>query len=214
MRVKICGLTRLEDVNTALNEGADAVGFVVESPLSPRNLTFSKARRLVKAARIFSTAVAVTSAREPKRMLKICTRLRPTALQLHYHTPKLIHLIRKQEPSTKIILATQVRGTLSLRSASACAHYSDAVLADSPSLTGLGGTGVVGNWGLTARIRKSIFPHPLILAGGLTARNVRAAIEKVKPFAVDVSSGVERSVGIKDHDKIREFIMNAKETPA
>jgi len=212
MRVKICGLTRLEDVDAALNEGADALGFVVDSPASLRNLTFSKAKRLMKATRVFSTGVAVTSTRDPKHILKICTQLAPAALQLHYHTPKLIHLIRKREPSTKLILATPVRDKSSLRSAKTSSHYSDAILADSPSLTGMGGTGLVNDWRLTARIRSSISPHPLILAGGLTAKNVKSAIEKVKPFAVDVSSGVERSVGIKDHEKIREFIMNAKET--
>lgn len=210
--MKICGITRLEDVNAALNEGADALGFVVDSPASLRNLRFSKAKRLMKATRVFSTAVAVTSTQNSTRMLKICTQLRPTALQLHYHTPKLVHLVRKREPSTKLILATPVRDASSLRTAKAASHYSDAILADSPSLTGMGGTGIVHDWGLTARIRNSIFPRPLILAGGLTAKNVRAAIEKVKPFAVDVSGGVERSAGIKDHRKVREFIMNAKET--
>jgi len=212
MRVKICGITRLEDANAALNEGADAVGFVVDCPSSLRNLTFAKARRLMKAVRVFSTAVAVTSTRNPKHMLKICAQLRPTALQLHYHTPKLIHLIRRLEPSTKLILATQVRDNSSLRTAKQCSRYSDAILADSPSLTGMGGTGLVNDWRLSSRIRSSIAPHPLILAGGLTAKNVKTAIEKVKPFAVDVPSGVERSVGRKDRAKIREFIMNAKET--
>jgi len=212
MRVKICGITRLEDANAALNEGADALGFVVDSSSSPRNLTFPKAKRLMKAARVFSTAVAVTSSRDPNRILEICTQLKPTALQLYYHTPKLIHLIRKRQPSAKLILATPVRDSSTLRTARRSSRYSDAILADSPSLTGMGGTGVVNDWNLSARIRSSISPHPLILAGGLTAMNIKAAIEKVKPFAVDVSSGVECSVGIKDHRKIREFIMNAKET--
>ena len=212
MRVKICGLTQLADVNAALNEGADAVGFVVDTPASPRNLTLSKARRLVKAAGVFSTTVAVTSVRDPKRMLRICAELRPAALQLHCHTPKLIRMIRTREPSTKLILATSISDESSVRIARKSSRYSDAVLADSPSLTGMGGTGVVNDWRLTAKIRNSIAPHPLILAGGLTAKNVKAAIRKVKPFAVDVSSGVERSAGIKDHEKIREFIMNAKES--
>jgi phosphoribosylanthranilate isomerase len=211
MRVKICGLTRLEDVNAALTEGAAALGFVVESPASPRNLTLPKAKRLMRATRVFTTPVAVTSTRDPKRLLKICTQLKPGALQLHYHTPKLIRLIRKREPSTKLILATPIAGKSSLRSAKACSHYSDAILADSPSSTGMGGTGRVTDWGLTVRVRNLIYPHPLILAGGLTAKNVKAAIENVKPYAVDVSSGVERSFGIKDHGKIREFIMNAQE---
>jgi phosphoribosylanthranilate isomerase len=212
MRVKICGLTRLEDVNVALNEGADAVGFVVDTPASPRNITLSKAKKLMKAAHVFSTPVAVTSTRDVKHTLKICTQLKPAALQLHYHTPKLIQLIRKREPATKLILATPIREKSSLRNAEKSSHYSDAILADSPSPTGTGGTGLVHDWRLTARVRSSISPHLLILAGGLTAENVKSAIEIVRPFAVDVASGVERSVGVKDHRKIREFIMNAKET--
>jgi len=63
---------------------------------------------------------------------------------------------------------------------------------------------------MTATLRKRIRPHPLILAGGLTPRNVRLAIEEVRPYGVDVSSGVERTIGVKDHRKIREFIVNAK----
>jgi phosphoribosylanthranilate isomerase len=212
MRVKICGLTRLEDVNTALNEGADALGFVVDSPASPRNLAFTKAKRLMNATRVFSTAVAVTSTRDPKRMLKICTQLRPPALQLHYHTPALARLIRKQAPSTKLILTIQIRDRSSVKNAKRSSYYSDAILADSPSVRGMGGTGRVADWQLAAKVRNAIAPHPLILAGGLTAKNVKTAIETVKPFAVDVSSGVERSVGLKDHEKIRRFIMNAKET--
>ena len=212
MRVKICGLMRPQDVNAALSEGADALGFVVDSPSSPRNLTFPQAKRLMKAARLFSTRVAVTSERNPSRVLRICAELKPDALQLHYHTPELIHLLREKEPATRLILATPILDGSSLRRAGNLSHYSDAVLADSPSPTPVGGTGKTHDWHLTARIRSAIYPRPLILAGGLTAKNVKAAIEQVNPFAVDVSSGVEKAVGIKDHEKIREFIMNAKRT--
>ena len=89
--------------------------------------------------------------------------------------------------------------------------YSDAVLADSPSHDGMGGTGRTHDWNLTATLRDRIYPHPLILAGGLTPSNVQTAIKKVRPFAVDVSSGVEKTVGVKDPRKIRDFIMRAKE---
>ena len=90
-------------------------------------------------------------------------------------------------------------------------HYSDAILTDTPSETGIGGTGRTNDWRLAAKLRQSISPRPLIMAGGLTPKNVEAAIRKVRPFAVDVSSGVERSPGVKDRRKIREFIMNARE---
>ena len=211
MRVKICGLMRLSDVNAAVNEGADAVGFVVESPSSPRNLSLTKAQELMRAVKMFSTKVVVTSAHDPKRIVAMCAKLRPDALQLHYHTPELVHILRKKQ-STSLILATGIQDSSSLKQARSTSKYADAVLVDSPSSTGMVGTGRTHNWGLTARIRNAIHPHPLILAGGLTADNVKAAIEVVNPFAVDVSSGVERTIGVKDHDKIRKFIMNAQES--
>jgi phosphoribosylanthranilate isomerase len=211
MRVKICGLMRLDDVKAALNEGADAVGFVVGSPSSPRNLPLTKAQKLMKAVQVFATKVAVTSAQDPKRIVVICSKLRPDALQLHYHTPELVHILRKEQPTTSLILTTRIRDILSLKQAKRTSRYADAVLADSPSSTGMGGTGRTHDWRLTARIRNAIRPHPLILAGGLTPDNVKAAIEVVRPFAVDVSSGVEKTVWAKDHGKIKEFIMNAKE---
>jgi phosphoribosylanthranilate isomerase len=202
---------RLPDVDAALSEGADALGFVVDSPSSPRNLTLAKARMLMKAVRVFSSRVAVTSVRDSRRVLRICGELKPDAMQLHYHTPKTVHLLRNKHPTTKVILATMIRDLSSLREASDSASYSDAVLTDSPSPTGMGGTGRTYDWHLTAEVRKTIYPHPLILAGGLTPKNVRAAIREVRPYAVDVSSGVEREIGMKDKRKIREFIMNAKE---
>jgi phosphoribosylanthranilate isomerase len=201
---------RAQDANAALSEGADALGFVVDSPSSPRNLTFPKAKRLMRLVRVFSTKVAVTPVRDSKEVLRICSELKPDALQLHYYTPQIIHLLRRKQPDTKLILAAPVCDISSLDRAREASEHSDAVLADSPNPTGMGGTGKVHDWHLTARIRNAIYPHPLILAGGLTPKNVRAAIKQVKPFAVDVSSGVEKAVGIKDHGKIREFVLNAK----
>jgi phosphoribosylanthranilate isomerase len=185
---------------------------VVESPSSPRNLPLTKAQKLMNAVRLFSTKVAVTSAHDPRRIVKICSKLKPDALQLHYHTPQLVHMLRKKQPTTSLILATGVRDASSVKQAKSTSRYADAVLADTPSSTGMGGTSTTHDWRLTARIRNTIHPHPLILAGGLTPINVKTAIEIVRPFAVDVSSGVEKTVGVKDHGKIREFIMNAKES--
>jgi len=210
LRVKICGLMRLGDVTAALNEGADAVGFVVDSPSSPRNLPLTKAQELMKAVRLFATKVMVTSSHDPRKIVRTCSKLKPDAVQLHYHTPELVRKLRKNQSSTSLILATGIRGTSSLKQAKSVSRYADAILADSPSTTGIGGTGRTHDWRLTARIRNTIRPHPLILAGGLTPSNVKGAIEIVNPFAVDVSSGVEKRVGVKDHGKIREFILNAK----
>ncbi len=211
MRVKICGMMRLKDVKAAVDSGADAVGFVVGSPTSKRNLSLTKARELMKTVPIFAARVAVTSANDPTGVLKICSKLRPDVIQLHQHGRKLVRLIRKQHPDTELILATAIRDRFSVACAGQASAFSDAVLADTPSTGGIGGTGLIHDWALTATVRSKIYPHPLILSGGLTPRNVREAIEKVKPFAVDVSTGVEKKMGMKDHVKIRQFINNAKE---
>jgi phosphoribosylanthranilate isomerase len=214
VQVKICGITRTQDVNTALTEGADAVGFVIGSPSSPRNLPLEKAKRLMKAVQVFHAGVAVTSTRDPRMVQKICVALQPAFLQLHYYTPSLIRRLRRLQPASKLILATPISDNSSLTKAKASKRYSDAVLADSPSYTNGGGTGRVHDWRVSAMVRKAIYPHPLILAGGLTPENVRKAIRAVEPYAVDVSSGVERKVGIKDQRKVREFILNAKGAPS
>lgn len=211
MRVKICGLMRSKDVRASLDSGADAVGFVVASPSSRRNLPFDEARKLMKAVPMFATKVAVTSTNDRKSVLKICSKLKPDALQLHHHRLELVRLVRRKHPETKLILATAIRDRSSLRRASWASGYSDAVLADSSSLSGMGGTGRTHDWNLTAALRDRIYPHPLILAGGLTPSNVQTAIRKVRPFAVDVSTGVEKTVGAKDLKKIGDFIKRAKE---
>jgi len=212
MRVKICGLMRLADVRTALDGGADALGFVVSSPSSPRNLSLNAAHRLMKNVPVFATKVAVTSTDDPRGVAKICSKLNPDALQLHRYRQQLVQLIRRKHPETKLILARAISDRSSLGLASWTSRQSDAVLADSPSLNGMGGTGRTHDWYITAALRDRIYPHPLILAGGLTPNNVQQAIRKVRPFAVDVSSGVEKAIGVKDRNKICTFIKRAKET--
>jgi phosphoribosylanthranilate isomerase len=168
----------------------------------------------MRSVHVLATRVAVTSTREARKAEEICETLKPDALQLNYYTPKLIHRLRRRHPSTRLILATGISDGSSLEAAGVSVGYSDAVLADTPSYTETGGTGKVHDWRLTAKLRSAIYPHPLILAGGLTPGNVKAAIDAVKPFAVDVSTGVERKVGVKDHRKIMEFITNAKGLPS
>lgn len=211
MRVKICGMMRQKDVDTAVDNGADAVGFVVGSPSSRRNLSLAEARSLMKRVPIFATKVAVTSSKDSKNIRRICSALNPDALQLHRYNPKLIQMIRRTHPEIELILATAIRDLSSVLRAKRTSSYSNAVLADTPSIIGMGGTGRTHDWSLTASLRQKIHPHPLILAGGLTPSNVQLAIKKVKPYAVDVSSGVEESMGVKDHVKVRKFINNAKE---
>ena len=211
MRVKICGLTRPRDVEVAVDQGADAVGFVVGTPISRRNLRLEKAKQLIKRVPVFTSSVAVTSASDLKSVQKIVKMLHADALQVHSCNLRIIDDIRKTNPGLSIILAIPIRNPESIVQAETTVKFSDAILAETPNQFGIGGTGITHDWALTRRLRTRIQPHPLILAGGLTPGNVRSAIEMVRPYGVDVSSGVENKPGAKDHRKMKEFIENAKE---
>ena len=214
MRVKICGLMRPKDIEVAADYGADAVGFVVGTPISRRNLKMDEAKKLIKHAPVFISSVAVTATSDPKVLQKIVTKLHPDALQVHGCDLRIMDNIRKTNPGLAIILATPIRDAESISEAEMTVKYSEAVLAESPNQFGTGGTGRTHNWKLTVQLRNRIYPHPLILAGGLTPNNVRTAINEVGPYGVDVSSGVERTIGVKDYRKMKEFIKRAKETEA
>lgn len=212
MRVKVCGMTRQVDVEAAIKYGADALGFIVGVPSSPRNLGIDRAKKLMKLVPVFNMKVAVTSSTNLKILRKISGTLQPDALQLHNHNKTIIKNLQKHNPQFRLILGVQIENESSITYAKHASNYSDAIIADSPSRTGKGGTGLTHDWILTTRIREAINPHPLILAGGLTTTNVQSAIRTVNPYAVDVSGGVEKTKGVKDHMKMKEFIMKAKET--
>jgi len=210
VRVKICGITSRRDLLTAVEAGADAVGFVVDAPQSPRDLPINKAKSLMKATPIFVKTVAVTVPKNLSRLEEICRRLNPDVVQVHgaIHTYKEI---RERLPDIRLIGAIQVKSGLDVDVVVEAADMLNAVLLDTHISSGYGGTGKIHNWELSRRIRDAVYPKPLILAGGLKPENVKEAIRVVKPYAVDVSSGVESRPGVKDREKVFEFIKNAKE---
>ena len=211
MRVKICGLMRPRDVEVAVNEGADAIGFVVATPISRRNLRLEEAKKLIRHVPVFVSSVAVTAASHPKTLQKVVKSLHPDALQVHRCDLRIIDNVRKSNPGLSIILATPIHNSESILDAEMAIEFSDAIMAETPNQFGIGGTGRIHDWKLTRRLRSRIHPHPLILAGGLTPSNVKGAIQIVKPYGVDVSTGVEHKPGVKDHRKMKEFIEMAKE---
>ena len=209
VRVKICGITSQKDLFMAVEAGADAVGFVVETPQSPRNLSINKAKRLIKSVPIFVEAVIVTVPKNLSHLERIYRKLHPDVIQVHgmfYMGEKIRELL----PDTRLIGVIQVKSDLDVNAIIKMVDVFDAVLLDTPAPDGCGGTGKVHDWKLSRRIRDAIYPKPSILAGGLRPENVKKAIRIVKPYAVDVSSGVELSPGVKDRKKVFEFIKNAK----
>jgi len=210
VRVKICGITRKEDLDAAVAAGADAVGFVVGVASSPRNIALEKAEKLIRQVPPFVKSVLVTVPRGIDEF-EMYEKLNPDAIQIHGEKLHTAASVRLKIPNTLLIGAVNAKGANALDVVSKAAKIFDAVLLDSFANGRYGGTGIVHDWELSKRVKQAIHPKPLILAGGLTPENVAEAVRTVRPYAVDVSSGVELQPGIKDHKKIIEFIKNAKD---
>ncbi len=210
IRVKICGITRLEDLYVSVDAGVDAVGFIVDVPSSLRSLTLRKAKVLMDKTPIFVEKVAVTVFRSIDQLNRIYGKLKPDAVQIHGdQLPE--NAVRESLRHAQLIRAVQVNSENSIDAAIRSAIVFDAVLTDSFSPGKYGGTGTSHNWALSKLIKESIKPKPLILAGGLKPENVKDAILTVEPYAVDVSSGVEVQPGIKDSEMIFSFMEEVKE---
>ncbi|MCW4015996.1 MAG: phosphoribosylanthranilate isomerase [Candidatus Bathyarchaeota archaeon] len=210
-RVKICGLTREEDLAVAVAAGADAVGFLVGVPSSPRNLTLEKAKTLLKQVPVFVDSVVVTPPTSIEWLVKVCERLKPSAIQIHGKEMLDSSKIHKKIKETRLIKTVYVTKDALNEKAIEELKTFDAVLLDSFIKGQYGGTGKVHDWMLSRQIKEAVTPVPVILAGGLKPENVKDAILAVHPYAVDVASGVEASPAIKDHKKVRAFIENAKQ---
>lgn len=207
-RVKICGNTRREDVEHAVRSGADAVGFVVGFPSSPRNLSVETAESLMRGLPPFVDRVVVTSQDDPDLLRRIAERLPADAVQLigeSPYTPALRRIFR----DVRLIRVIHAGSGDTVGAAVEASQFYDAVLIDSAVKGVPGGTGRMHDWDVSRRVVKDIQPTPLILAGGLNPSNVAEAVSTVRPFGVDVSSGVESAPGVKDHRKVERFIENA-----
>ena len=207
MKVKRCGITRRKDLILAVKAGADALGFIVNIPSSPRNLTLEKAKKLIRETPVFIDTVLVTKSKNIKELIKIVKNLKPKTLQIYGDNLPILELKKLDLPIIKPVKADEK--TVFKEVEKACLF--NAVLIDSFSLNKLGGTGIPHDWSLSKKVRDKIYPTPLILAGGLTVNNIQEAIKTVKPYGVDVSSGVEVKPGVKNYKKMVEFIEKAKE---
>jgi phosphoribosylanthranilate isomerase len=206
--VKICGNRSPEEVGYA--EGADAVGAVVESPDSARNLPHDRARDVLAAAPEGTGAVAVTVAREPDRLGRIAEAVEPDVLQLHAgaEAATLADLARSH-PRLALWIGTDPQEGVPDVPIGEDGPV-DAVVVDARTADGYGGTGRAPDWEEARALRERLHPVPTILAGGLRPDNVAQAIEAVGPAGVDVASGVETD-GRKDPDHVRDFIARARD---
>ena len=197
VRSKICGITRIEDALIAAEAGADAIGLVFYAK-SPRAVSIQQARDIVAALPAFVTTVGlfVNASRE-----ELSDVLAGVALDLlQFHGDELpAECESYQRPYIK---ALRVKPGDDIAQLAAPYARARGILLDTYVPGVPGGTGAAFDWSLVPRG----LPQPVILAGGLSAANVQAAIEQVRPYAVDVSGGVEAGKGIKDAAKIRAFM--------
>ena len=200
-RVKICGITRPVDALSAAEAGADAVGLVFAES-SPRCVSLDQARAICAALPPFVTVVGLFVDAPAERIRAVLGQIPLALLQFHgRETPEQCRVYGRP-----YIKAIHVGATGDPEIQAQAQGYSDAAgfLLDTYSPVAAGGTGQVFDW---SRVPRDL-GRPLILAGGLTPENVAAAIKQVRPYAVDVSSGVEQSKGIKDAAKIAAFLRS------
>jgi phosphoribosylanthranilate isomerase len=204
VRIKICGITNLEDARVAVQAGADALGFIFVSQ-SPRFIELNDATDIIHTLPPFvaTVGVFVDASVETVRMFSEICGL--DTLQFHgEESPSYC----QRFTDFKVIKAFRIQDADSLQQLPQYKSCTSAWLLDSYVPGKPGGTGTCFNWDLATQAKN--LGHPVILAGGLTPDNVSPAVQTVRPFGIDVSSGVESAPGRKDPQKIAQFIQAAR----
>lgn len=196
-RIKICGITRAEDALRAVDLGVDAIGLVFYPP-SPRHVELAQAQKIVNALPPFINVVGLFVNAKESIIRQVLAELPIDTLQMHGDEAPETCLWQGK----KVIKAIRVKPQLDIEAEINRFKNVDAILLDAYQKGVPGGTGEVFDW---QKIPEKC-SQPIILAGGLAANNVVAAIQQVKPFAVDVSGGVEKSKGIKAKQKMEDFV--------
>lgn len=202
-RVKICGITRVEDALLAVRYGVDAIGLVFYEP-SPRNVSLEQATEIARHVPAFVSVVSLFVNAAPEFIHQVIDQVKPDLIQFHGdESPQQCAAF-----SLPFIKAIRVKSDTNLIQCAKDFSAAKALLLDTYNDAMAGGTGHAFDWDL---IPQSL-EKPIILAGGLNVQNVAQAIERVRPYAVDVSGGVELSKGIKDAEKMSAFMQQVYRT--
>lgn len=209
--VKICGLSTRETLDAALGAGADMVGFVFFPP-SPRHVSLSAARELGSRVKRRAVKVALTVDADDATLENIVDALKPDLLQLHGHETVARLRDVKQRFGLPVMKAIPVESAADLAPLPGYAAVADRILFDARApkeATRPGGLGAVFDWHVLEKVDLTL---PFMVSGGLNADNVADAVRITRAGGVDVSSGVERTPGVKDVEMIEKFIRAARAT--
>ena len=200
IKVKICGMTQLKDALFAVEQGVDAVGFIFYKK-SPRAVTMKTVREIITKLPPLVDTVGVFVNESAERLNKVADYCGLDLVQLHgEESPAFCRKIHR-----RVIKAFRVKDLQSIKQLEK--FPVSGFLLDTFSDDLHGGTGKTFDWNLALPVKKM---GPVILAGGLTPRNILQAVRQVRPYGVDVCSGVEKSPGIKDLEKVRAFLKNIR----
>lgn len=213
VRVKICGVTSLAEARMAERSGADAVGLLVgRRHAAPDFLEPAAARAIALALPPFLTSVLVTHLEEADELLELAATVPCQVVQVHSDLPaRALADLRGRLAPLRVVGKVSIEGSEAIARAREIEDAVDAIVLDSRdrATDRVGGTGMVHDWSISARIVASC-SRPVVLAGGLTPENVAEAVRRVRPWAVDVNSGVEAPDGGKSEERVRRFVQAAK----
>ena len=207
MRVKICGLTDLAQAKAIANLGATDLGFICVSS-SPRYITPFNIQTIVRQLPPNLKKIGVFANATPQEIMAVVSMATLTGVQLHgEESPQFCHDFKILMPQVELIKAIRIKDAEALATVKLYENYVDVLLLDAYHPQMLGGSGKTINWDLLTGFAPNV---PWLLAGGVTPDNVLQALTHIKPSGIDLSSGVERSPGHQDLDKVALLFANLK----
>ena len=215
MQVKICCIQNIEEARLAIETGADALGLVGPMPSGPGIISNTQIKDIIAAVGLGTQTFLLTSETEADRIARHFQRTQPSTLQLvDAITPEHLVQVRKKLPTVKLVQVIHVQSTADIEVAQRISEYVDMLLLDSgqPNLPvkKLGGTGNTHDWSISRQIVAKV-DIPVFLAGGLNPENILDAIDTVRPYGIDVCSGV-RAHGQLDPQKLGLFLDLIRKT--
>ena len=202
MRVKICGITQIEQGQAIVSLGADSIGFICVEQ-SPRYISPDRLRKIADALPAATVKVGVFANHSLNEIAAVVEQGHLSAVQLHgKESPEFCLQLRQLVPEIELIKAFRIKSAVSLAETDAYTNCVDTLLLDAYHPQMLGGTGHTINWQDLAQFKPAI---PWLLAGGLTPDNVKSALSRLQPDGIDLSSGVERSPGDKDLEQVAQL---------